>query len=176
MNVRIRGANMPKEKRDFWDARAQEYINEKLADAVAALRSALTRRAVAAMYLAANDQHNLGMKRASRLAEGLMEIIMGNADETSAAGAVFNNGTGIDPTLDAMLCEAASRGMYITFPGWGGHDSIEQIHERLGDAYEVRRDAHRRLREYRVDGGKKKTPPDAGTSGRDAEKEYNHVK
>ena len=171
MKAKIRVDNVPQARRDVWDTMSEAYLRERMDAMTVALQSALTRRAVAAMYLAGSDQHGFGMTRGARLAEGVMEIIMGEAYEATGRGEEYDGQTHLDPTLDAMLCEMSQRGIYICYPGWDGYGSTEELRARLGDRYALRPSAAKRCRAYYVgpqgraeEKRRKQNPPDAGTS------------
>lgn len=157
MNAKIRDHNIPHAKKDVWEREHEAWLRKRSEEAVQMFRECLTQRAIVALTLAASDQLHFGPKRAQRLVGGVVEIIMGEAFESIGRGEEIVDG--IDPTLDAMLIEASTRGLYPVMADVPGYRTPEEIRERLGPRYEL----HRRARspmEWRVK--KEPAPEEAG--------------
>lgn len=162
MNAKIRDHNIPPAKKDVWEREHEAWLRKRSEEAVQMFREVLTQRVIVALTLAASDQLHFGPKRAQRLVGGVVEIIMGEAFDSIGRGEEIVDG--IDPTLDAMLIEASTRGLYPVMRDVPGYRTVEEIAARLGPRYE-RGLYGRKPMEWRV----KKEPAPEGT-GADKEK------
>lgn len=167
MNAKIRPHNIPKEKTEFWEREHEAWLRKRSEEAVQMFREVLTQRVIVALTLAASDQLHFGPKRAERLVGGVIEIIMGEAFDSIGRGEELKDG--IDPTLDAMLIEASTRGLYPVMKDVPGYRTPDEIAARLGPRYERGRRSRKPM-EWRV---KKEPAPDAADAD---SKEKNNVK